>query len=114
MRMLARSVLLMEIFVIGFAVLVAKDLTSKSLETAAFWFAGVIAFLAFIASGTLKYKFGWILGWITQFALIAYGYFVFTMYFLGAVFVGLWVTAIVVGRKGEAARAAFSEGEKTQ
>jgi hypothetical protein len=39
------------------------------------------------------------------------------MFFLGALFLGLWVTAIVIGRKGEAARAAFDagrEGEKAQ
>ncbi|MEY3399782.1 MAG: hypothetical protein RL057_496 [Actinomycetota bacterium] len=114
MKMLARSVLIMEIFLIGFAVLVAKDLTSTNLSPAAFWSAGIIAFCALIASGTLKSKLGWTLGWITQFALIGYGFFVFTMFFLGALFMGLWVAAIVLGRKGEAARAAFSEREKTQ
>lgn len=114
MKMLARSVLVMEIFVIGFAVLVAKDLTSTNLETEAYWLAGIIALLAFLAAGGMKSKWGWILGWITQFALIGYGFFVFTMFFLGALFMGLWVAAIVIGRKGEAARAAFSEDKKTQ
>ena len=114
MKMLARSVLIMEMFLIGFAVLVAKDLTVDNLGPAAFWSAGIIAVLALIASGTLKSKFGWVLGWITQFALIGYGFFVFTMFFLGTLFTGLWVAAIVLGRKGEAARAAFSEREKTQ
>lgn len=113
MRMLARSVLIMEIFVIGFAVLVAKDLTATNLESGAYWVAGVITLLAFLAAGTLKSKLGWILGWITQIALVGYGFFVFTMFFVGALFLGLWVAAIVVGRKGEAARAAFSEDKKT-
>jgi len=114
MKMLARSVLIMEIFVIGFAVLVVKDLTSTHLTTEAYWLAGIICFLALLAAGSLRSKVGWILGWLTQLALIAYGFFVFTMFFLGAVFLGLWVAAIVVGRKGEAARAAFSEDKKTQ
>lgn len=114
MRMLARSVLVMEIFVIGFAVLVAKDLTSASLESEAYWVAAIIALLAFLSAGSLKYKLGWVLGWLTQIALIAYGFFVFTMFFLGALFLALWVAAIIVGRKGEAARAAFSEDKKTQ
>jgi hypothetical protein len=113
MKMLARSVLLMEIFVIGFAVLVAKDLTEKNLEPVAIWSAIIISALAFIAAGSLKTKVGWILGWITQVALIGYGFFVFTMFFLGALFAGLWVAAIVIGRKGEAARAAFNEEKKT-
>lgn len=114
MKMLARSVLIMEIFVIGFAVLVAKDLTSTNLTTEAYWLAGIICVLALLAAGSLRSKVGWILGWLTQLALIAYGFFVFTMFFLGAVFLGLWVAAIVVGRKGEAARAAFNEDKKTQ
>jgi cbb3-type cytochrome oxidase subunit 3 len=54
------------------------------------------------------------LGWIVQFSLIAYGFAVFTMFFLGALFLGLWTVAIVLGRKGEAARAAFSESPKTE
>jgi len=114
MKMLARSVLIMEIFIIGFAVLVAKDLSKSEIENEAIIFGGVIALLAFIASGTLKWKFGWILGWIVQFSLIAYGFAVFTMFFLGALFLGLWTVAIVLGRKGEAARAAFSESPKTE
>lgn len=104
----------MEIFVIGFAVLVAKDLTKSEIENEAMILGGAIALLAFIASGTLKWKFGWILGWIVQFSLIAYGFAVYTMFFLGALFLGLWTAAIVVGRKGEAARAAFSESPKTE
>jgi hypothetical protein len=44
--------------------------------------------------------------------MIAYGFVVFTMFFLGALFAGLWAAAIIIGRKGEAARAAFSEGRE--
>jgi hypothetical protein len=108
MRMLARSVLVMEIFIMGFALLLAKDLPDSRGLT----YGAVIALLAFLSLGTLKKKIGWILGWIVQFLMIAYGFVVFTMFFLGAIFLGLWVTAIVVGRKGEAARAALNEGRE--
>lgn len=114
MKMLARSVLIMEIFVIGFALLVAKDLSNVEIEDEGLILGGVIAFLAFLSAGMLKTRLGWILGWIVQIALIAYGFVVFTMFFLGALFLGLWVAAIVLGRKGEAARAAFNEERKTQ
>jgi hypothetical protein len=77
-------------------------------------FGGVIATLAFLAAGMLKRKVGWILGWLVQGLMIAYGFVVFTMFFLGALFAGLWAAAIIIGRKGEAARAAFSEGREGQ
>jgi len=108
MKMLARSVLIMEIFIMGFALLLAKDLP----DTRGLIFGGVIALLAFLSAGMLRRKSGWILGWIVQILMVAYGFVVFTMFFLGALFLGLWVAAIVVGRKGEAARAAFNEGRE--
>ena len=92
----------------GFALLLAKDLPSSRGLT----FGAVITVLAFISAGTLKRKLGWILGWLVQILMIAYGFVVFTMFILGAIFLGLWVTAIVVGRKGEAAQAAFNEGRE--
>lgn len=100
--MLARSVLIMEFFIIGFALLVAKDLSTVN----SLYIGAVIAGLAFISSGLLKYKIGWILGWLTQILLTAYGFFIPAMFFLGALFLGLWVAAIILGRKGEAAKAA--------
>jgi len=108
MKMLARSVLIMEIFIMGFALLLAKDLP----DTRGLIFGGVIALLAFLSAGMLRRKSGWILGWIVQILMVAYVFVVFTMFFLGALFLGLWVAAIVVGRKGEAARAAFNEGRE--
>jgi hypothetical protein len=108
MKMLARSVLIMEIFIMGFALLLAKDLP----DTRGLIFGGAIALLALLSAGMLRRKSGWILGWIVQILMVAYGFVVFTMFFLGALFLGLWVAAIVVGRKGEAARAAFNEGRE--
>ncbi|MSW57924.1 MAG: DUF4233 domain-containing protein, partial [Actinobacteria bacterium] len=49
-----------------------------------------------------------------QIAAFFYGFFVTPMFFLGALFAGLWICAIVVGRKGEAARAAFVSGAGSQ
>jgi hypothetical protein len=102
MKMLARSVLAMELLVIGFALLLAKDLDSNT----ALWFGFVLTLLTILALGTLKSRLGWILGWILQFAMIFYGFFIFTMYFMGALFLSLWVAAILVGRKGEALKRA--------
>ncbi len=103
MRMLASSVLVMESFVMGFALLLAmKDHSSLILIIGA-----VIAIACLLTPGLLKKKFGWILGWFLQAALLAYGFVVTSMFLVGAIFLVLWIAAILVGKKGEAARAAL-------
>jgi hypothetical protein len=93
----------MESFIMGFSLLLAmKDHSSPGLIL-----GGVIALLCLLAPGLLKKKVGWILGWILQVALLAYGFIVTSMFLVGAIFLGLWIAAIFVGKKGEAARAAL-------
>lgn len=99
----------MEVLLVGFALLLAKDQTSQ----AGLYFGFAILFLNILALGTLKNKLGWILGWVVQLSLILYGFYIFTMFFMGALFLALWITAIVVGRKGEAMKRA-REGENPQ
>ena len=99
----------MEVLLVGFALLLAKDQTSQ----AGLYFGFAILFLNILALGTLKNKLGWILGWAVQLSLILYGFYIFTMFFMGALFLALWITAIVVGRKGEAMKRA-REGENPQ
>ena len=101
MKVLASAVLAMEVLVMGFAVLLA----SKDHTDGALLLGGVIAFLMIVSIGLLKMRTGWILGSLLQVALIGYGFVVATAFILGVIFAGLWISAIVVGRKGEAARA---------
>jgi len=42
---------------------------------------------------------------LLQIGLIAYGLVVVQMYFMGALFGGLWIAALYLGRKGEAIKA---------
>lgn len=109
MKMLARSVLSMEILLVGFALLLAKDQTSQ----AGLYFGFVILLINILALASLRNKLGWILGWAVQISLILYGFYIFAMFFMGALFLALWITAIVVGRKGEAIKRA-REGENSQ
>ena len=103
MRVLTSSVLVMESFVMGFALLLAM----KEHSAAALILGAVIAILCLLAPALLKKKIGWILGWVLQIALLAYGFIVTSMFLVGAIFLGLWIAAILVGKKGEAARAAL-------
>lgn len=110
MKILATSVLAMEVMVMGFAVLLA----TKNASDAALIYGGVIALLLIIAAGMLRSRMGWVLGSILQVAMIGYGIAVTPLFFLGSLFGGLWVAAIVVGRKGEAARAALLKAGETR
>ena len=103
MRMLASAVLIMEVFIMGFAMLLAKD----NQEPSAIIAGAVIALLMLLTPGLLKKRTGWILGSLLQVAMIGYAVVVPSMAIVGLLFGGLWIAAIVVGRKGEAARAAL-------
>jgi hypothetical protein len=101
MRMLASSVLIMEFLVMCFAMLLAKDNHEPSTIIA----GAIIAVLMVLTPGLLRKKWGWILGSILQILMIGYAVVVPSMAIVGVIFGGLWIAAIVVGRKGEAARA---------
>ena len=103
MRMLASAVLTMEVFIMGFAMLLAKD----NQEPSAIIAGAVIALLMLLTPGLLKKRIGWILGSLLQLLMIGYAVVVPSMAIVGLLFGGLWIAAIVVGRKGEAARAAL-------
>lgn len=100
MRILGSAVLGMEIFIIGFAMLLVKNNGSLAI-----WLGILIFLLLIVAASQMKKKIGWVLGSLLQIALIAYGYFVGAMYLMGGLFAVLWISAVVVGRKGEAIRA---------
>lgn len=105
MKVLGAAVLAMESLVMGFALLlVMKDQSTPTLLV-----GGVIALLFLLAAGMLRKNYGWVLGSFLQIAMIGYGFIVTPLFFLGVLFSGLWITAIVVGRKGEAARAALAK-----
>ncbi|MBC7464270.1 MAG: DUF4233 domain-containing protein [Actinobacteria bacterium] len=101
MKVLATAVLSMEVLVMGFAVLLA----SKDHSGTALVIGGIIALFLILSIGMLRMRVGWVLGSLLQLAIIAYGFVVTTAFILGVIFTGLWICAIVVGRKGEATRA---------
>lgn len=102
MRILGSAVLVMEFFIMGFAMLIAKDHETSTLVAGA---AIAIAFL--LTPGLLKKKSGWIIGSLLQLLMICYAVVVPSLAILAILFTGLWVAAIVVGRKGESIRAAL-------
>ena len=103
MRIMCAAVLTMESLLMGFALLIAKDsATSRELLL-----GGVLAILLILNSGILKRRGGYLLGSILQLCLIGYGLVVPLMYFMGGLFLILWIFAIVLGRRGEAIKASL-------
>ena len=100
----------MESLTLGFAILLA----TKDHSSAALIYGSVISLLLFLNAGILKRRSGFYIATILQVFMISFGFVVPAFFLIGVIFVGLWAAAIVVGRKGEAARAAFvaQAGEK--
>lgn len=107
MRILGATVLVMEALTLSFGLLLAM---SATYSVDAIWLlaGGALALLLILTAGLLKRKSGWIIGSILQVGVLAYGFVVTAMFAMGALYTGLWIAAIVVGRKGEAARARLS------
>jgi len=102
-KILGASVLVAESMTMGFAILLAM----KDHSNAAIIYGCVISFLLFVAAGVVRRPGGFVIGSIMQIAMIGFGFVVPSFFIIGVVLIGLWVAAIVVGRKGEAARAAL-------
>ncbi|EST35650.1 membrane protein [Streptomycetaceae bacterium MP113-05] len=110
MRTLCASTLIGEFFVIGFAGLVAMQLSDVS--TGAIWAVSGTAMLATVLlCGMLGRPAGVQLGWALQVALVAGGFVVPPMFFLGACFAGLWWASVHFGRKIDEAKQARAAAE---
>ncbi len=104
MRVLGSAVITMESLLMAFALLIAMD----NHGSLALWIGGAIALLCLLTAGMMKRKSGWYFGSLLQVAVICYGFVLPVMFFMGALFAGLWIAAYLIGRKGEAIRASFS------
>jgi len=102
-KVLGASVLVAESMTMGFAILLAM----KDHSSAAIIYGCVISFLLFVAAALVRRPGGFVIGSLMQIAMIAFGFVVQSFFIIGVVLIGLWVAAIVVGRKGEAVRAAL-------
>ena len=103
MRTLCSSTLIGEFFVIGFAGLVAMKHPDLSMGTVWAVCGGAMA-LCLLLCGVITRPGAVAVGWALQAALVASGFVVGTMFFLGVVFAGLWWAAIHYGRKVDAIR----------
>ncbi|MEU3450925.1 DUF4233 domain-containing protein [Streptomyces thermolilacinus] len=113
MRTLCASTLIGEFFVIGFAGLVAMKDDSLAMGTV--WtVCGVAMALSVLLCGMITRPGGLQLGWALQIALIVSGFVVPIMFFLGALFAGLWWASIHFGRKIDEAKAKWAAQQEAE
>lgn len=105
--MLASVVLGFEALVLVFAALVAMAQSDLGRGTALAIGLGLAVGCALVA-GLLGRPGGYAAGWAVQAVVLATGVWVPTMFFLGAVFAGLWVLALRTGARIEAERAEYA------
>lgn len=98
--MFGSTVLTLEAFVVFFATLVAFGIEAQGLPPAVLLISG-IAFSAILAGACalLTRSFGYTLGWMLQFALIATGFLVPMMFLVGVLFALTWWYGIHTGAR---------------
>jgi hypothetical protein len=106
-RTLAAATVSLEAFVVFFAGLVAKDLSSLS-TGAALGFFSALAVACLLTAALLRRPGGYVVGWVVQAAVIASGFWVPVMFFLGGVFAVLWWVALSQGARIERERQAYA------
>jgi hypothetical protein len=104
-RVLGASVLIFEAIVVGLALPAALASTDADPAVVGWWFGGA-AVAGVVIVGLLRYPVGYLLGSLLQVVVIAAGFVLPVMFFMGGVFALLWVLALYFGRKAEAVRAA--------
>src|SRR3954468_22236797 len=106
-RTLAAATVTLEAFVVFFAGLVAKDLSSLSTGAALAVFGG-LAVACLLTAGLLRRPWGYAFGWAVQAAVVASGFWVPVIFFLGGVFAVLWWFALSQGARIEREREAYA------
>ena len=105
-RRLCAAILSLEAIALGLStpVLIAV----AGMETAtALWIGLGLCVACLVVAGLLRMRWAYVLGWAIQVAAIAVGFQVATMFFLGGMFLLLWGTAYLLGRKIDTERAAW-------
>jgi hypothetical protein len=100
LRRLCAMVLACEAIVIALAIPVAIAVAHADAKTAGIA-GGIAAVSCILLTGLLRYRWAYAAGSLLQVLVILSGFVISTMFFLGAIFTALWITAIWLGRTVE-------------
>lgn len=104
MRRLCAVVLTLQAVVTALAIPVAISVSHADASVAGA-VGGGLAVAGLVIAGLLRYRWAYYAGTILQVLVIATGFVVTAMFFLGVIFGALWITAIWLGRRVEGAQA---------
>jgi hypothetical protein len=105
-RRLCSAILCLEAIVLGLSTLVLVPLSSVSDSTGLGIGLGLLV-ACLVTAGLLRFRWAFGLGWLVQVAALALGVVIGAMFALGAIFLALWATAYLLGRRIELDRAAW-------
>lgn len=111
-RQLAGATIGCQSLVLFFFALVAWGLSNSTGEgnkTVYLWTGVVLAVLCLYASASMRKPFGITLGWMLQAATLLTAFVVPSMFFIGIIFLALWITALVQGDKMDELTRNFNE-----
>ena len=110
---LAAICLVLEAFVVFFATLAAVPFVAT--ERPAVWVAGTaLALVCLVGAGLVRFRGGLVLGSVLQVLVLATGFWVPAMFFLGIVFAAIWVWFLVLGRRIDSDRAAQAAADASE
>jgi len=102
-RTMCAAVLSFEAVVVGLSVPVMIRVNDVEPTPAAVAGLG-LTLLAVVTAALLRFPWAYGLGWAVQVGAVALGFLTTAMFVVGGLFAGLWVVAVVLGRRIESAR----------
>ncbi|AMB60371.1 hypothetical protein AWU67_05705 [Microterricola viridarii] len=70
---------------------------------------GVVCLLAIATMGLLRYRWAYSLGWGVQAVVVLSGFFNPAMFFIGALFAGMWAYCMITGARLDRQKAAYQQ-----
>ena len=98
MRAVLLAILIFEVIVFALAVPVMILVSNVSVGLSA-GFGGGAALLALVAAAMLRRPAGYFLGWPVQLLGVALGFLTAPMFFVGGMFLALWLLTFVLGKR---------------
>jgi hypothetical protein len=98
MRSVLLAILVFEVIAFGLAVPVMILVSKVSLGPAV-GFGGGAALLALVAAGLMRRLVGYLLGWAVQLLGVLLGFLTPAMFFVGAMFLALWLLSFGLGKR---------------
>lgn len=108
---LAASSLVLEALLVFFATLAALPLLDRPAST--IWLVGGgLSVACLVVAGLVRRRIGIVLGTLLQVAVVATGFWLPAMFFMGAVFAGLWLWMVSIGARIDRETAAREAGSR--